>query len=202
MIRENNRFFVEKIIRSYINMIIKRLVNIFDKFVKKIKQIDMTIFDINVYWNVTSNTSVASSSTFKSFILISGFATFRSSEKFNVDIRMRSQNAERFKRIAQQIFEKLNLKRFRVVSSSNQFMKNWKRKWSKTRLSVRDDCSSWLLDIVTIVYNDQETIINWKGDVCHEVKSALFMLFLLFLYWINVSFRSFIYPSAFIAFRP
>ena len=57
-------------------------------------------------------------------MLISDFATFRSSEKFNVDIRMRSQNAERFKRIAQQIFEKLNLKRFRVVSSSNQFMKN------------------------------------------------------------------------------
>ena len=31
---------------------------------------------------------------------------------------------------------------------------------SKTQLSVRNDYSNWLLDIVTIVYNDQETIIN------------------------------------------
>ena len=30
-------------------MIIERLVNAFDEFVKKIKRIDMTIFDINVY---------------------------------------------------------------------------------------------------------------------------------------------------------
>ena len=57
-------------------------------------------------------------------MLISDFTTFRSFKKLEIDIRMRSQNAERFKRIAQQIFEKLNLKRFRVVSSSNQFMKN------------------------------------------------------------------------------
>ena len=49
IIRENNRFFYEKIIKSYISMIIKKLVNTFDEFVKKIKRIDMTIFDINVY---------------------------------------------------------------------------------------------------------------------------------------------------------
>ena len=30
-------------------MIIERLVNAFNKFMKKIKQIDMTVFDINVY---------------------------------------------------------------------------------------------------------------------------------------------------------
>ena len=99
MIRKNNRFFHEKIIKSYISMIIERLVNAFDEFVNKIKQINMTVFDINVYWNVTSNTSVASSSIFKSFMLISNFAAFRSSEKFNVDTRMRSQSAERLKRI-------------------------------------------------------------------------------------------------------
>ena len=127
MIRKNNRFFHEKIIKSYISMIIEKLVNAFNKFVKKIKQIDMTIFDINVYWNVTSNTSIVSNSTFKSFMLTSNFATFRSSEKFDVDIRMRSQNAERLKWIVQQIFEKLNLVKFRVESSSNQFMKNWKK---------------------------------------------------------------------------
>ena len=127
MIRENNKFFHEKIIKSYISIIIERLVNAFNEFVKKIKQIDMTVFDINVYWNVTSNTSVASSSTFKSFMLISGFATFRSFEKLNVDIRMRSQSVERFKRIVQQILKKLNLERFRVESSSDQFMKNWKK---------------------------------------------------------------------------
>ena len=98
MIRKNNRFFHEKIIKNYISMIIERLVNVFDEFVNKIKWIDMTVFDINVYWNVTSNTSVASSSTFKSFILISDFATFRSFEKLDVDIRMRSQNVERSKR--------------------------------------------------------------------------------------------------------
>ena len=80
-------------------MIIERLVNTFDEFVKKIKQIDMTTFDINIYSNVTSNTSVASNSTFKSFILILSFATFRSLEKFNVDTRIRSQSAERFKQI-------------------------------------------------------------------------------------------------------
>ena len=128
MIRKNIRFFHEKIIKNYINMIIERLVNAFDEFMKKIKWIDMTIFDINVYRNVMPNTSVASSSTFKSFMLISDFATFRSYEKFNVDIRMRSQSAERLKRIAQQILEKLNLERSRVGSSSNQFMRDWRRK--------------------------------------------------------------------------
>ena len=97
MIRKNNRFFHEKIIKSYINIIIEKLINAFDKFVKKIKRINMTIFDINVYWNVTSNISVALSSIFKSFMLISNFATFRSSEKFDVDICMRSQSAEQSK---------------------------------------------------------------------------------------------------------
>ena len=128
MIRENNKFFHIKIIKNYINMSIERLVNAFNEFIKKIKQINMTIFDINVYWNVISNTFVASSSTFKSFMLISDFATFRSFEKLDVDIRMRSHNAERFKQIIQQIFKKLNLERFRVESLSNQFMKNWRRK--------------------------------------------------------------------------
>ena len=124
MIRENDRFFHEKIFKNYISIIIERLVNAFDEFVNRIKRIDMTIFDINVYWNVTSNTSVASSSTFKPFMLISDFATFRSSEEFDVDTRMWSQNVERFKRITQQAFKKLNLKRSRVKSSSDQFMKN------------------------------------------------------------------------------
>ena len=49
MIRKNNKFFHEKIIKSYINMIIEKLVNAFNEFVNKIKQIDMTIFNINVY---------------------------------------------------------------------------------------------------------------------------------------------------------
>ena len=49
MIWENNKFFHEKIIKSYINMIIERLVNVFDEFVKRIKRIDITIFGINVY---------------------------------------------------------------------------------------------------------------------------------------------------------
>ena len=97
MIQENNKFFYEKIIKNYISMIIEKLVNVFNEFVKKIKQIDMKIFDINVYWNVTSNTSVASSSTFKSFMLISGFATFRLFKELDVDIRMQSQSVERFK---------------------------------------------------------------------------------------------------------
>ena len=69
-----------------------------------------------------SNTSVASNSTFKSFMLISDFAIFRSFEKFDIDIRMRSQSVERFKRIVYQTFKKLNLKRFRVDSSSDQFI--------------------------------------------------------------------------------
>ena len=49
MIQENNRFFHRKIIKNYISMIIERLVNAFNEFVKRIKQIDMTVFDINVY---------------------------------------------------------------------------------------------------------------------------------------------------------
>ena len=158
IIRENNKFFHEEIIKSYINMIIEKLVNAFNEFVKRIKRIDMTISDINVYWNVMSNTFVASSSTFKSFMLISGFATFRSFEKFDVDTRMRSQSIERFKQIVQQAFEKLNLKRSRVNSSSNQLIKNWKRKrwfwWFRRRdclfeMIVRADyLISWQLFIV------------------------------------------------------
>ena len=118
----------------------------------------MTVFNINIYWNVTPNISVASSSTFKSFILISDFATFRSFEKFNVDIRMRSQSAERFKRIIQQIFKKLNFERSRVESSSDQFMKNWRRErwfwWFRRcdclfEMIVRTDCMiSWRLFIM------------------------------------------------------
>ena len=158
MIQKNNRFFHEKIIKSYINMTIKRLVNAFNEFVNKIKQIDMTVFDINIYWNVTSNTSVVSSSTFKLFMLISDFAAFRSFEKLDVDIRMRSQNVERFKRIAQQTLKKLNFERSRVKSSSDQFMKNWRRKrwlwWFRKRdclfeMIVRADCMiSWRLFIM------------------------------------------------------
>ena len=158
MIRKNNRFFYKKIIRSYINMIIERFVNAFDEFVKKIKRIDMKIFDINVYWNVTLNTSVASNSIFKSFILISDFATFRLFEKFNVDIRMRSQNVKRLKQIAQQAFEKLNFEKSRVESSSDQFMKNWRKKqwfwwfWKRDclfKMIVRVDCMiSWRLFIM------------------------------------------------------
>ena len=128
MIQKNNQFFHEKIIKNYISMIIKRFVNTFNEFVKRIKQINIIIFDINIYWNVTSNTSVVSSSTFKSFILISDFATFRSFKKLDVDTRMRSQSAERFKRIVQQTFEELNLERSRVESSSDQLMKNWRKK--------------------------------------------------------------------------
>ena len=57
-------------------------------------------------------------------MLISNFATFRSFEKLDVDTRMRSQNAERFKQITQQTLEKLNFKRSRVESSSDQLMKD------------------------------------------------------------------------------
>ena len=124
MIRKNNRFFHKKIIKSYISMIIERLVNAFNEFVKKIKQINITVFDTDVYWNVTSNTSIVSNSTFKSFMLISDFATFRSFEELDVDTRMRLQSAERSKRITQQIFKKLNLEKSRVESSSDQLMKN------------------------------------------------------------------------------
>ena len=87
----------------------------------------MTIFDINVYWNVMSNIFVASSSIFKLFMLISDFVTFWSFEKFDVDIRMRLRSAERLKQIVQQTFKELNLKRFRIELSSDQFMKNWKK---------------------------------------------------------------------------
>ena len=158
MIRKNNRFFYEKIIKSYISIIIEKLVNAFNEFVKKIKRIDITIFDINVYWNVTSNTSVISNSTCKSFILISDFSAFRLFKELEIDIRMRSQSAEWFKRIAQQIFEKLNLKKSRIVSFSDQFMKNWRRKrwvwWFRRRdcrfeMIVRTDCLiSWRLFIM------------------------------------------------------
>ena len=158
MIRKNNRFFHEKIIKSYISMIIEKLVNAFDEFVNRIKRIDMTVFDINVYWNITPNTSVAPNSTFKSSVLISGFAAFRSSEKFDTDTRMRSQNAKRSRRIAQQTFEKLNLERSRVESSSDQLMKDWRKKrwlwWFRRRdclfeMIVRADCMiSWRLFIM------------------------------------------------------
>ena len=124
MIRENKRFFHEKIIKNYISMIIEKLVNSFNEFVKRIKLINMTIFNINVYWNVTPNTSVVSSSIFRLFILISDFVIFRSFEKFETDTRMRLQGADRSKQIFQQTFKKLNLKKFQVKSSSDQLIKN------------------------------------------------------------------------------
>ena len=57
-------------------------------------------------------------------MLISKFAAFRSSEELKIDIRMRSQNVERFKRIAQQTLKKLNLEKSRIESSSDQLMKD------------------------------------------------------------------------------
>ena len=149
MIRENNRFFHEKIIKSYISMTIESFVHAFDEFIRKIKRINITIFDINVYWNVTPNTFVASNSTFKSYILISNFATFQSSEKFDVDIRMQSQNAEPLKRIAQHILEKLNFKRSRVDSSSDQFMKNWKKNDEFDDFEDATVYSKWLFELIT-----------------------------------------------------
>ena len=158
MIRENNRFFHEEIIKSYINMIIERLVNAFDEFVKRIKRVDMMILDINVYWNVMSNISVASSNIFKLFMLILDFATFRLFEKFDVDIHMQLQNAEWFKRITQQTLEKLNFEKSWIDSLSNQFMRNWRRKqwfwWFRKHnclfeMIVRADCLiSWRLFIM------------------------------------------------------
>ena len=148
MIQKNNKFFHEEIIKSYISMAIERLVNAFDEFVNRIKRIDMTIFDINVYWNVTSNTSVASSSTFKSFMLTSDFAAFRSSEELDVDTRMRSQNAERFKQIAQQTLKELNLERSQVESSSDQLMKDWRRKNDFDDFESATVCSKWLFELI------------------------------------------------------
>ena len=60
-------------------------------------------------------------------MLISDFATFRSFKEFDVDTRIQSQNAERFKQIVQQTFKKLNLKKSRVKSSSNRLMKDSKK---------------------------------------------------------------------------
>ena len=57
-------------------------------------------------------------------MLISNFVTFRSFEEFDVDTRMRSQRIKRSKQIVQQTFKKLNLKKSRVESLSDQLMKN------------------------------------------------------------------------------
>ena len=174
-------------------MIIEKLVNAFDEFVNRIKRIDMTVFDINVYWNITLNIPVASSSTFKSFILISGFAAFRSFEKLDADIRMRSQSVERFKRIAQQTLEKLNFEKSRVESSSDQFMKNWKRKrwfwWFRKRdclfeMIVRVDCMiSWRLSIVI-----KRRSLTEKGTCVTE-------WILLFLYYFCNSYTELVFHS-------
>ena len=37
MIQKNNKLFHEKVIKNYISMIIEKLVNVFNEFVKKIK---------------------------------------------------------------------------------------------------------------------------------------------------------------------
>ena len=82
------------------------------------------------------------------------FATFRLSEKLEIDTRMRSQNAERFKRIVQQTFKKLNLERFWVESSSDQFKKNWRKErwicWLRRR-----DCLFEMIDRV-------DCLISWR----------------------------------------
>ena len=148
MIRKKNKFFHEKIIKSYISIIIKRFVNAFDKFVKRIKRINITIFDVNVHWNVTSNTSVALNNTFKSFMLISDFAIFRLFEKLDVDTRMRSQSAKRFKRIVQQTFKKLNFNKFRIESLSDQHIKNWRKNNEFNDFENATVCSRWLFELI------------------------------------------------------
>ena len=52
-------------------------------------------------------------------MLILDFAVSRSSEKFEIDIRIQLQNVERFKRSTQQTFKKFNFERSRVESSSD-----------------------------------------------------------------------------------
>ena len=86
IIQENNKLFHEKIIKNYINLIIKKFVNVFNEFVKRIKWINVKIFDINNYWNVMLIASIVSNSKYKLFILISNFFAFSSSEKLKVNI--------------------------------------------------------------------------------------------------------------------
>ena len=153
----------------------------------------MTIFDINVYWNVTSNTSVALSSTFKSFILILDFATFRLFEKFMIDICMRSQSVERFKQIIQQLFKKLNLEKFRIELSSNQFIKNWKKEewiwWFQRcdclfKMIVRADCLiAWRLFIMI------------KEQLLTERKTCVTKWILLFLCYCCCSYPTLVFYS-------
>ena len=132
------------------------------------------------------------SSTFKSFILISGFATFRLFKELDVDIRMRSQNVERFKQIAQQILEKLNLEKFRINSPSDQFMRDWKKMMilmiSKTRLSVRSDCSNWLLDIVWLSIMIKERSLT-------ERRTCVTRWILLFLCYFYCSYTELVFHS-------
>ena len=40
---------MKKIIKNYINMMIKKFINIFNEFVKQIKKINIKIFNINIY---------------------------------------------------------------------------------------------------------------------------------------------------------
>ena len=113
--------------------------------------------------------------------MILNFATFWSFEKLDVDIRMRSQSAERFRRIAQQILKKLNLERFRVESLSDQFMKDWKQKrwlwWFRRRdclfeMIVRTDCMIlWRLFIMI-----KERSLT-EGETCVTKWILLFLCY-------------------------
>ena len=49
MRRENNKFFKKKIIKNYIDIITERLINVFNDFLKKFKQIDMHVFEAHEY---------------------------------------------------------------------------------------------------------------------------------------------------------
>ena len=125
--------------------------------------------------------------------MISDFAIFRLFEKFNVDIRMRSQNIERFKRIIQQTFEKLNLKRFRIESSSNQLMKDWKKEqwiWWFRR------CDYLFEVIVSVDY-----LISWrlfimiKKRSLTEKKTCVTKWILLFLCYFCYSYTELMFHS-------
>ena len=76
----------------------------------------------------------------------------------------------------------------------NQYERFYKRFDELSKRLSRDFFKDeWLILFLLLTF--------FKQFCCHEMNSVLSMLFLLFLYWTNVSFRSFIYISAFITFR-
>ena len=101
--QKNRKPLDQKIMKNYVDVVSEQLINTLVKFLKKLCQINMNIFEAHIYWNFSKVSSsitfaILKSTALKSDALKSDFFDFRSLEKLRQNIFAESfrQSVRRF----------------------------------------------------------------------------------------------------------